>query len=83
MVSVFVQQVYRASLDGWIDCRQLEETVTCLGIHHVQFVDAAISNEGDRMISEFLAPDIEFVRHALNGAGIETVGIASESQLTH
>lgn len=83
MVSVFVEQVYRASLDGWIDCRHLEETVACLDIHRVQFIDATFSDAGDRVICEFLAPDIESVRHALRGAGIDAATIKSEPFVTH
>ena len=48
----------------------VEESVACLDIHRVRFVEAALSGNGDRIIYHFIAPDVESVRLALRGARI-------------
>ena len=70
MVDVYVEQTLQQSLDGWIDCRMIEETVACLEVHMVRFVDAKVSRQGDKVICHFLAPDIESVRRVMRGAGV-------------
>ena len=75
MVDVYVEQALSQSLDGWTDCRMIEETVACLDIHMVRFVDAQVSRQGDKVICHFLAPDIESVRRVMHGAGVNANSI--------
>lgn len=75
MVDVYVEQALPQSLDGWTDCRMIEEAVACLDVHMVRFVDAKVSRQGDKVVCHFLAPDIESVRRVMRGAGVNADSI--------
>lgn len=79
MVDVYVEQRLNRSIDGWIDCRMIEEMVACLDLHMVRFVDAEVSLPGDRVICHFLAPDIESVRRVMHGAGVNAESFRTRS----
>jgi len=79
MVDVYVEQPLIQSTGDWIDCRTIEESVTCLDINRVRFVDATLSRSGDRVICHFLAPDIESVRRVIRRAGICADSIWAET----
>ena len=75
MLDVYVEQTLKQSRDGRIDCRMVEETMTCIDIHMVRFVDAEVSRLGDKVICRFLAPDIESVRRVMRCAGVDANSI--------
>lgn len=75
MVDVYVEQSLVSSMDGWIDCREIERAVTCLDMFRVRFVDAEVSFDGDPVTCHFLAPDVESVRCVMRHAGVRANSI--------
>jgi len=69
-VDVFVERSMRRWLQDVADGRHSGESAVCLQLYNVQFVERLVSENGDRVICHFLAPDAESVRTAMRGAGI-------------
>lgn len=53
------------------DCRHLAEIVSCFEIYDVHFVESFLSEQRNRLICHFEAPDAESVRQALRGADLD------------
>jgi hypothetical protein len=71
MSNVIVERTVKVPLLEKEDCRALAEIVACFNIHKVRFVESFLSEHHDRMICHFEAPDVESVRQAMRGAGLE------------
>ncbi len=71
MANVIVERsIDGQPLDGQ-DCRNLAKMVSCFKIYDVHFVESFLSEQRNRLICHFEAPDAESVRQALRGAGLE------------
>lgn len=59
-----------------IDAYQADqEMISCLDLYNVRYIESFLSDQGDRMICHFTAPDAESVRQALRGAGLKADAI--------
>jgi len=67
---VFVERSMRRWLEDVAVGRHSGESAVCLQLYDVHFVERLVSQNGDRVICHFLAPDAESVRTAMRGAGI-------------
>jgi hypothetical protein len=69
MSTVIVEQSLAVPLEAE-DCRELSQTIACFRVLNVHFVASYLSEQRNRIICHFQAPDVESVRQALRGAGI-------------
>lgn len=70
LTTVIVERSILAPVPELEDCRVLAELVTCFDFHNVHFVESFLSEQRNRMICRFEAPDAESVRQAFRGAGL-------------
>lgn len=70
MSSVIVERPLAVPLENE-DYLELTRNVACFRVFNVRFVASYLSERHDRIICHFEAPDVESVRHALRGAGLE------------
>jgi len=70
MRSIIVERSLAVPLEKE-DCEDLSRSVACFTVLNVRFVESFVSERRDHLICRFEAPDIESVRQALRGAGLE------------
>jgi len=71
MTDVIVERTIDGQALDSQDCRDLARTVSCFEIYDVHFVESFLSEQRNRLICHFEAPDAESVRQALCGAGLD------------
>ena len=75
MTSVIVERTMGGTPLDNQDCRNLAKVVSCFEIYDVHFVESFLSEQRNRLICHFEAPDAESVRQALRGAGLDVDNI--------
>jgi hypothetical protein len=75
LADVFVERSFQSPIRTSDDHLILEETVACLNLYSVRFVESFLSENRHRMICHFVAPDAESVRQAMPGAELNADSI--------
>lgn len=70
LTNIMVEWKNNAPIQEIDEYRADQETFSCLDLYKVQYIECFLSEQHNRMICHFVAPDAESVRQALRGVGL-------------